>query len=319
MCKMDYPRPCGCKGRRTCLHCEAEFGIERSDFYTSFQNSESFVYCPRCNKIYPGWDWEKILSEHADTPMHGGTRGEEYPGVYIDLDFLSETEETNLLHGLDELPWDVSQSGRRKQNFGPKTNFKKTRLRSAQFAGFPRVSEFVQRRFEQVPLLATFQTIEQCSLEYAPERGASIDPHIDDCWIWGERIVTVNLLSDSVLTMSPYRACPDGKTKYNLHFLERYRDHLLGELMDEKAIAACENRVVRIPMPRRSLLVLYGPPRYQWEHAVLREDIKDRRVCLAYREFTPMYLEGGSEFSQSEDIFLRAKQFWDQQPAIVAS
>ncbi|EDS30782.1 conserved hypothetical protein [Culex quinquefasciatus] len=35
-------------------------------------------------------------------------------------------------------------------------------------------------RFEQVPLMANFQTIEQYSLEYTPERRASIDPHIDD-------------------------------------------------------------------------------------------------------------------------------------------
>ncbi|XP_041777035.1 alpha-ketoglutarate-dependent dioxygenase alkB homolog 4-like [Anopheles merus] len=315
---MDHPRPCGCKGRRTCLSCEAEFGIAPIDFYTTFQNNDSYVYCPRCNKIYPGWDWEKVLAEHSDTPQHGGVQGEDYPGVYIDLAFLTTTEEADLLQGLDQLPWDVSQSGRRKQNFGPKTNFKKTRLRPAQFAGFPQLSEFVQRRFEQVPLLATFQTIEQCSLEYCPERGASIDPHIDDCWIWGERIVTVNLLSDSVLTMSPYRG-EEGKTKYNLHFLEQYREHLLGELMDEETMAGYENRIVRIPMPRRSLLVLYGPPRYQWEHSVLREDIKERRVCLAYREFTPMYLQGGSEFGQSEEIFERAKQFWDHRTVKVES
>uniref|UniRef100_A0A182WHJ8 exodeoxyribonuclease III n=1 Tax=Anopheles minimus TaxID=112268 RepID=A0A182WHJ8_9DIPT len=279
---------------------------------------EPFVFCPRCNKIYPGWDWQKVLAEHADTPQHGGAQGENYPGVYIDLDFLSTAEEADLLQGLDELPWDISQSGRRKQNFGPKTNFKKARLRLAQFAGFPRVTEFVQRRFEAIPLLGSFQTIEQCSLEYAPERGASIDPHIDDCWIWGERIVTVNMLSDSVLTMSPYR-CADGKLKYNLRFLEQYRDHLLGELMDEKTMLRYENRVVRIPMPRRSLLVLYGSPRYQWEHSVLREDITERRVCLAYREFTPMYLQGGSEYSQSEDIFERAKQFWDHRSVKVDS
>ncbi|XP_058121112.1 alpha-ketoglutarate-dependent dioxygenase alkB homolog 4 [Anopheles ziemanni] len=315
---MDHPRPCGCKGRRTCLSCEAEFGIERSDFYRTFQKCQAFVYCPRCDKIYPGWDVEKILAEHSDTPAHGGESGEDYPGVYIDLEFLSSEEEMKLLRGLDELPWDVSQSGRRKQNFGPKTNFKKSRLRAGQFTGFPRLSEFVQRRFETVPLLATFQTIEQCSLEYVPERGASIDPHIDDCWIWGERIVTVNLLSDSVLTMSPYHGA-EARTKYNLHFLDQYRSHLIGQLVDEKTLATYEERIVRIPMPRRSLLVLYGPPRYQWEHAVLREDIKERRVCVAYREFTPMYLQGGSEYSQSEEIFTRAKQFWDHRTVCAES
>ena len=37
--------------------------------------------------------------------------------------------------------------------------------------------------------------MEQCSIEYRPETGARIDPHIDDCWVWGERIVQVWSLS----------------------------------------------------------------------------------------------------------------------------
>lgn len=70
------------------------------------------------------------------------------------------------------------------------------------FEGFPKFSKFLQDRFETVPLLKDFQTIEQCSLEYDPSKGASIDPHIDDCWVWGERVVTVNCLSDSILTLA---------------------------------------------------------------------------------------------------------------------
>ena len=69
----------------------------------------------------------------------------------------------------------------------------------------------------QVPLLKGYQTVEQCSIEYRPETGAGIDPHIDDCWVWGERIVQLNMGSDSVLTLFPY--CDDrhgDRTKYNL-------------------------------------------------------------------------------------------------------
>lgn len=75
------------------------------------------------------------------------------------------------------------------------------KLSSGHFRGFPEFSKFVQERFESVPLLSGYRTIEQCSLEYDPEKGASIDPHIDDCWIWGERVVTVNCLSESILTL----------------------------------------------------------------------------------------------------------------------
>ncbi|XP_058815824.1 alpha-ketoglutarate-dependent dioxygenase alkB homolog 4 [Topomyia yanbarensis] len=305
---MDYPRPCGCKGRRTCLNCEKSFAIERIDYSSLFKSCKTYCFCPRCNKIYPGWDTTVVLADHERN--HNGDQGEDYPGIYIDLDFLNLIEETQLMKGIDEMPWDISQSGRRKQNFGPKTNFKKTKIKVGSFEGFPKFSEFVQRKFDQVPLMEGFQTIEQCSLEYTPERGASIDPHIDDCWIWGERVVTVNLLSDSVLTMSRYR-CPDEKSRYNLDFVDRYRDKLISGLVDEAAMDAFDDRIVRIPMPRRSLLVIYGSPRYQWEHAVLREDITERRVCLAYREFTPMYLQGGSEYSKSEEVFKLAQNFWN--------
>lgn len=100
-----------------------------------------------------------------------------------------------------------------------------------------------------------FKTIEQCSLEYNPDRGASIDPHIDDCWIWGERIVTVNVIADSVLTMTPYTE----NNRYNLDCVNSQK--LIG---NENSVTkpSCENIVVRIPMPERSLLVLYGAARY---------------------------------------------------------
>lgn len=78
------------------------------------------------------------------------------------------------------------------------------KLSCGQFNGFPVYSKFVQEKFTKIPILKDYQTIEQCSLEYDPNKGASIDPHIDDCWIWGERVVTVNCLSDSVLTLSRY-------------------------------------------------------------------------------------------------------------------
>lgn len=75
------------------------------------------------------------------------------------------------------------------------------KLKHGDFRGFPEYSRFVQERFKNMPLMTDFQTVEQCTLEYDPTKGASIDPHIDDCWIWGERVVTVNCLGDSVLTL----------------------------------------------------------------------------------------------------------------------
>lgn len=57
-------------------------------------------------------------------------------------------------------------------------------------------------------------------------------------------------------------------------------------------------------------MVLYGPVRYQFEHSVLRQDVLERRVCLAYREFTPMYLEDGEAYEKGREITKNASNFW---------
>ncbi|XP_076234096.1 alpha-ketoglutarate-dependent dioxygenase alkB homolog 4 isoform X2 [Calliopsis andreniformis] len=230
-----------------------------------------------------------------------------YTGVKFVLEFLNSNEIASLMNSLDEIPWEPSQSGRRKQNFGPKCNFKKKKLRLGFFNGFPKCTQFVQQKFSEVPLLKNFQTIEQCTLEYDPLRGASIDPHIDDCWIWGERIVTVNVMGDSVLTMTPYYG-PD--TKYNLQSTVEYSISCSNLKFDEvNNKKHTEDINVRLPMPEGSLMVLYGAARYQWEHCVLREDVQSRRVCLAYRELTPPYLDNLSRNEEVEEILQRASIF----------
>ncbi|XP_059481722.1 alpha-ketoglutarate-dependent dioxygenase alkB homolog 4 [Neocloeon triangulifer] len=283
---MAKPRPCGCKGIRTCLICEVEFGAanlqKEDDFETAIKEGNSFVYCPKCpGKAWSGWDENQVVQEH---PNHLG-ESVDFPGIYIHEDFLTKEEAEILVRGIDDTPWDLSQSGRRKQNFGPKCNFKRQKIAVGSFGGFPAFSLFVQEKFKKVPVMDEFQSIEQCTLEYNPDRGASIDPHIDDCWIWGERIVTVNVLGDSVLTMT-YLQEKD-RCRYNLPLAP---DLYLN--FDESLV----RKVVRIPMSVRSLLIMTGQARYQWEHRILREDVKELRICLAYREFTPPYLKGGDKF-----------------------
>ncbi|KAJ9596707.1 hypothetical protein L9F63_012265 [Diploptera punctata] len=311
---MDTTRPCGCKGIRTCLICEEEYGISQKDFASIKENNNAYVYCPLCNKAWPGWN-VKICEEH---PVHSG-EPVSFPGIFIQLDFLSVEEEEILMKGIDEMIWDPSQSGRRKQNFGPKCNFKKKKMRLGDFKGFPAFTEFVQDKFNEVEMLRGYQTVEQCSLEYNPARGASIDPHIDDCWFWGERIITVNLLSDCVLTLTLYSG--DIK-RYNLADVSTYPAVLdqEGKLMvrekrcfelDFPSLRDMKDVIVRIPMTRRSLFVMYGAARYLWEHCVLREDVLERRVCLAYREFTPLYLKDGKHENEGKVILEAAKNFWE--------
>jgi len=135
------------------------------------------------------------------------------------------------------------------------------------------------------------------------DTGACIDPHIDDCWVWGERVISVNLLSDSVLTMTKYIGPIE---KYNLHYRFPPEDATLFQSNQEQQFP-----IVRIPMPRLSLLVLYGPARYEWEHCIYRSDITDRRICMAYREFTPEYLKGGKDYEAiGQNVISKAQLFW---------
>ncbi|KZC11624.1 PREDICTED: alpha-ketoglutarate-dependent dioxygenase alkB homolog 4 [Dufourea novaeangliae] len=299
---MDTVRPCGCKGIRSCLLCEKEYNIAKPDLKLQLEKYSSYVYCPHCDKAWPGWDID-VYKKH---PYHQGN-SIQFSGVYIKLNFLNSDDIAVLMKALDDIPWEASQSGRRKQNFGPKCNFKRKKLRLGSFNGFPQSTHFVQQKFSEIAILQDFQTVEQCTLEYDPLRGASIDPHIDDCWIWGERIVTVNVMGDSVLTMTPYLG-PD--TKYNLKYVAEYSTAYNDlRFIENSENGDVPNISVRLPMPEGSLLVLCGASRYKWEHCVLREDVKSRRICLAYRELTPPYLNNSSNHEEVKKLLQRVSIF----------
>lgn len=67
---------------------------------------------------------------------------------------------------------------------------------------------------------------------------------------------------------------------------------------------------VRIPQPARSLVVIYGSARYQWLHSIIRRDIKERRVCIALREFTKQFLNPEHKVAQNI-LRVAANYFWN--------
>ncbi len=306
---MNTNRDCGCKSYRTCFICEKQFNLTKADSTLErVQASErSFLYSPDVDKILRVGD---TSSNFLD-----------FPGIRVFTDFVSKEEEAQLMSDVDRLPWDSSQSGRRKQNFGPRANFKRRKVKAgAAFVGFPATTRFVQERFAaRVPCLRHFYPVEQCSIEYRPETGACIEPHIDDCWIWGERIVQLNLLSDSTLTCLPYLG---GNDRYNLadvatfprvldddaNFLQSSSKPFQSPGLGRGDLS---DAVIHVPLPRRSLLVMFGQARYDWEHCILRKDIVNRRVVIAYRELTPPYLPGGDKESEGSEILRRAEAFWE--------
>ncbi|XP_044077684.1 alpha-ketoglutarate-dependent dioxygenase alkB homolog 4 [Siniperca chuatsi] len=242
---------CACKGIRRCLICEKFRGKGRLE-----ANGPKIVHHFR-------YDPETRHAIHKDAKAVSFP----FPGVFLWEDFISEEEEKKLTSTMDQDMWNESQSGRRKQDFGPKVNFKKRKVRVGGFSGLPALSQKLVLRMQQEPSLAGFQPVEQCNLDYHPQRGSTIDPHLDDSWLWGERLVTINMLSNTTLTMSHEQGLPE--------------------------LGLAEEVHVAVHLPRRSLVVLYGEARHRWKHAIHREDVHERRVCSTYRELSAEFLPGG--------------------------
>ncbi|KFV65736.1 Alpha-ketoglutarate-dependent dioxygenase alkB 4, partial [Dryobates pubescens] len=150
----------------------------------------NFTYCPASGLA--------VGNEHSEFAGWAFP----FPGVSLLEEFITEDEEAEIVELMDRDDWKPSQSGRRKQDYGPKVNFKKQRLKAGSFSGLPSFSKKIVAQMEACPVLGDFFPVEQCNLDYRPERGSAIDPHFDDCWLWGERLVSLNLLSPTVLSMS---------------------------------------------------------------------------------------------------------------------
>ncbi|XP_042287695.1 alpha-ketoglutarate-dependent dioxygenase alkB homolog 4 [Thunnus maccoyii] len=249
----DGIAPCACKGIRRCLLCEKWKEIKHLEANVP-KTVHHFLYNP-----------ETKLAIRKDAEPASFS----FPGVFVWENFISEEEEEELISTMDQDVWNQSQSGRRKQDFGPKVNFKKRKVRVGSFSGLPALSHKVVLRMQQEPSLADFQPVEQCNLDYHPERGSAIDPHLDDSWLWGERLVTVNMLSDTTLTMSLEEGLPE--------------------------VGLAEEVHVAVHLPRRCLVVLYGEARHRWKHGIHRMDVHERRVCSTYRELSAEFLPGGQQ------------------------
>lgn len=157
--------------------------------------------------------------------------------------------------------------------------------RTLNFSGLPHYSRsLISRIGLEVALLSDFVCIDLCNLKYDSSRAACIEPHFDgrklhatklcflflkrivflyiDMWLWGDRLVTVNLISNTFLTLQPGKAILDTMTE------------------------SCE---ILVPMERRSLLVLSKDARYKWMHSIRKEHIFGMRWAITLREASDEY------------------------------
>jgi len=146
---------CVCTGIRSCSVCATDKSAQ-----------ERIEKNQRGTKILP------VQTERLST------KELESVGAFLFQDFVTLEEEVALAAYMDAGQWVPSQSGRRKQDFGPKANFKRRKAKLGDFRGIPEIMFPIFDRIRQVhPHLADFEPVECLFLEYCPENGAHIDPH----------------------------------------------------------------------------------------------------------------------------------------------
>jgi len=314
--------------------CEGDFTPDQSDD-TSKEEEEvfcSFVFCTHCSiAFYASVDdyddkdcqWHHTLGNVPSMP---------FPGVTIFTEFITPENEKVLEEEIEARPWAKSQSGRLKQDYGPKCNFKKRKLKLDVFTGFPSYLEPIVTKFDSYPLLTNYHTVEQCNLDYHPSRGSAIDPHFDDFWVWGERLLTLSLLSLTFLTMSlPGEGAGPKLVDERAEMAKERREEAErtwrqvidkhGSSDDDASSESTSHELkipastpsssvrVHLPMPPRSLMVLYGACRDTWVHEVRREDVKERRIAIAFRELAEEFLPGGKSEEVGKEVLERASRF----------
>ena len=262
-------KSCVCTGIRSCAICKPNKLKQNDDNYIDY------LYCNECrNKAF-----KQELSSHSTHDNNSYIEFKDFmkiEGIFVKNNIIDVNQEFDLIRKIDSIQWIDSQSGRKKQDFGPKVNFKRQKVNLDQFNGLPLFdTQLLQQIREQMSdncLLNDFIAVEVCHLDYNSLRGSSIDYHFDDFWIWGNRLLTVNLLSKTILNL----VLPKEQT---------LGDHQL-------------NYRIRIVVPQRALVILSDESRFKYQHSIQMEDINNRRVAITYRELSEPFLPNGPQYEK---------------------
>lgn len=208
----------------------------------------------------------------------------DFRGVRVYPEALSPAEADALRTQIERSPFIPSQSGKQKQHFGPRFNFMRRRMNAERFDGLPEYAGWLEARLRACVdadragdpndlegcrrALDAWRTTDVFVLRYREQERANLDFHVDDLHAYGEAIVDVSLDSDSWLSF-------------------------LGPFEPAAAEAAAEAELVcvRVPLPARSLAVLYGPARFAWQHAILPGDVRGVRTSITLRTLAPALRE----------------------------
>ncbi|KAI6187971.1 Fe2OG dioxygenase domain-containing protein [Aphelenchoides besseyi] len=262
-------KTCGCKGVRFCALCKDSdrvkgFHTTPEEWNVRLVDYDCYIYSNGYAYQAKDLNFESSIAAiyaYSEKINSGLTADFAFSGIKFLPQFITPEEETRLVKCIDKDDWLISQSGRRKQDYGPRVNFKQKKVKCDRFVGVPDYADLILERLTNIDdnIFGNYEPFELCNLEYDNERQSGIELHQDDVWIWGNRLISLNLISDSVMTFE----------NKNL------------------------NALVFIPMPRRSLLFFFDEARYDWAHGIFPHHIENRRIALTMREAGADFVLGG--------------------------
>lgn len=182
------------------------------------------------------------------------------PGLYLLHDFVSATEEEELLQSVDSRPWN-SLAKRRVQHYGYEFCYDIRNVNTKRCLG--ELPSFLSPILERISLCPTFKNadpdrivLDQLTVnEYPP--GVGLSPHIDTHSAFEDLIFSLSLAGPCIME---FRRYGDGDWR------RRVASSIDTKVDCPEDGSNCIKRAIYLPP--RSLLLLSGEARYAWHHYI---------------------------------------------------
>lgn len=300
---------CSCKGIRTCKVCEKD----KEKIVENIKSSQSLLETKDITKHvilkeykYRNNDEKEIIIKEAFLPVDYNNKSKEKSDLiinkeevkYLSLGFFiinnifNTKEIESILTELNSTNWVESQSGRKKQDFGVKINYKKRKIKSDyKSIIFPTYKNIIENKIKEIydntkiEVFNDYKIHEIGNLKYQPELGAHIVSHIDDAWVWGNRIFGVNLISDVKMTISKVEKLVEEEKKI-VDKIEKDNTKKENDLFI--------NYEIILPVKANEIYLMSDDSRHIWKHGIKAEHVQNERIVITCREFVKGILSSES-------------------------
>lgn len=174
------------------------------------------------------------------------------PGLFLFENFITTEEEKQLSNTIDKQPWN-NELSRRTQHYGYEYNYTSKSLEQEDSSNVLTTPELFKTLLEKIKEKCPNETkdldFKQVIVnEYSQKQG--ISKHVDHCQAFGPVIVIVSLRETCVMKFHKLEAVDE--------------DQLLKKQVKRKATGD----VIDVVLPRRSLVLMTGDARYQFQHEI---------------------------------------------------